>query len=176
MPGSNGFVRTQRVNGPAESDALTKPVHMAISYKQDGTITMFRNGEPYGKPYVSSGLVKYPASDTVINLGLRHSPAGSNHNLTGKIIQAELYAQALSADVIKGIATGQRFYISDKLVRESLSVSEREQVDALAQKIDAIRKQLAGIQRPANTVEPVRQAWRDYAQSIFNLKEFIFIR
>ena len=176
MPGSNGFVRTQRVNGPAESDALTKPVHMAISYKQDGTITMFRNGEPYGKPYVSSGLVKYPASDTVINLGLRHSPAGSNHNLTGKIIQAELYDQALSADVIKGIATGQRFYISDKLVRESLSVSEREQVDALAQKIDAIRKQLAGIQRPANTVEPVRQAWRDYAQSIFNLKEFIFIR
>ena len=63
----------------------------------------------------------------------------------------------------------------DKLVRESLSVSEREQVDALTQKIDAIRKQLAGIQRPANTVEPVRQAWRDYAQSIFNLKEFIFI-
>ena len=95
MPGSNGFVRTQRVNGPAESDALTKPVHMAISYKQDGTITMFRNGEPYGKPYVSSGLVKYPASDTVINLGLRHSPAGSNHNLTGKIIQAQLYDLSL---------------------------------------------------------------------------------
>ena len=176
MPGSDGFRRTQRVAGPAEKAALTEPVHIAITYKEDGEIAMYRNGQPYGKPYISSGLIKYPANDSIINLGLRHSPPGGNHNLSGKIIRAELYDQVLTPEAILGISTGQGFYISDKLVRESLSVAQREQVDLLVEQIEKIRNELAGIRRPSNSVDSMRQAWHDYAQSLFNLKEFIFIR
>ena len=176
MPGSDGFRRTQRVAGPAEKAALTEPVHIAITYKEDGEIAMYRNGQPYGKPYISSGLIKYPANDSIINLGLRHSPPGGNHNLSGKIIRAELYDQVLTPEAILGISTGQGFYISDKLVRESLSVAQREQVDLLVEQIEKIRNELAGIRRPSNSVDSMRQAWHDYAQSLFNLKDFIFIR
>ncbi len=176
MPGSNGFVRTQRVDGPAESAALSQAVHIAITYKKDGTITMFRNGEPYGKPYVSSGLHSYKGNDSNINLGLRHSPPGGNHNLTGKIFRAELYNQVLSEEALKGLATGQSFFISQKLIREALSDAQLAQVDALTQQIEKMHNTLAEMRRPASNIDPTRQAWHDFAQSLFNLKEFIFIR
>ena len=176
MPGSNGFARTERVAGPAENDALTQPVHLAITYKQDGSIAMFRNGEPYGKPYVSSGLQTYQGANSIINLGLRHSPAGGNHNLTGKIFRAALYDEILSENVIKGLATGQSFFVSEKLIREALSENQLKQIDLLAQQIDNLQSTLTGIRRSEANVTPTRQAWHDFAQSLFNLKEFIFIR
>ena len=176
MPGSNGFVRTEHVAGPAEKAALTQPVHLAITYKQDGSIAMFRNGEPYGKPYVSSGLQTYQGANSIINLGLRHSPPGGNHNLTGKIFRAALYDQVLSENAIKSLATGQNFFISDKLIREALKETQLSQLDLLAQQIDRFQSTLAGIRRPETNVTPTRQAWHDFAQSLFNLKEFIFIR
>ncbi len=176
MPGSNGFVRTQTVDGPAETAALTQPVHIAITYQKDGTITMYRNGEAYGKPYVSSGLQSYVGANSTINLGLRHSPPGGNHNLTGRIVRAELYDQVLTADAIKGIATGQNYYVPEKLVLESLSEAQRSEVELLGQQIKKIQETLVFIRPPATNVDPTRQAWHDFAQSLYNLKEFIFIR
>ena len=176
MPGSNGFTRTEHIAGPEEKDALTQPVHLAITYKQDGSIAMFRNGEPYGKPYVSSGLQTYQGANSIINLGLRHSPPGGNHNLTGKIFKAALYDQALSEDAIKGLATGQSFFVSEKLIRETLTEAQLKQIDVLGEQINHIQSTLAGIRRPETNINPTRQAWHDFAQSLFNLKEFIFIR
>ncbi len=176
MPGSNGFARTEHVAGPAEEAALTQPVHLAITYKKDGSIAMFRNGEPYGKPYVSSGLQTYQGTNSIINLGLRHSPPGGNHNLTGKIFRAALYDQILSENAIKGLATGESFFVSEKLIREALTETQLNQIDVLAQQIDNLQSTLAGMRRPETNVTPTRQAWHDFAQSLFNLKEFIFIR
>jgi len=176
MPGSNGFVRTERVDGPAEATALNQPVHIAITYKKDGTITMFRNGEPYGKPYVSSGLQSYNSKASNINLGLRHSPPGGNHNLTGRIFRAELYNQVLSEEALQGLATGQSFFISQKLIREALSEAQLAQVDELTQRVEQIQNALTEMRRTTSDADPTRQAWHDFAQSLFNLKEFIFIR
>ncbi|MDP6444876.1 MAG: DUF1549 domain-containing protein, partial [Pirellulaceae bacterium] len=39
MAGSNGFVRTDSFQGPEEKEAKAKPVHFAIVYSADGTIT-----------------------------------------------------------------------------------------------------------------------------------------
>ena len=137
---------------------------------------MFRNGEPYGKPYVSSGLQTYQGTNSIINLGLRHSPPGGNHNLTGKIFRAALYDQILSENAIKGLATGESFFVSEKLIREALTETQLNQIDVLAQQIDNLQSTLAGMRRPETNGTPTRQAWHDFAQSLFNLKEFIFIR
>ena len=51
MAGSEGFSRYQSVSGPAEKDALNRPVHIAITYEADGTIRVYRDGVPYGSAY-----------------------------------------------------------------------------------------------------------------------------
>ena len=51
LAGSDNFSRTQDFDGPPETEADRDPVHLAIVYDADGTITGYRNGQPYGKPY-----------------------------------------------------------------------------------------------------------------------------
>src|SRR5262249_38681414 len=61
MPGSDGFHRTQSLAGPAEEEADRKFVHIAITYTADGTITAYRNGQPYGRAYKASGVATFKA-------------------------------------------------------------------------------------------------------------------
>ena len=49
--GSNNFARTRDLEAPEETAAPDAFVHVAIVYRADDSIAVFRNGEPYGKPY-----------------------------------------------------------------------------------------------------------------------------
>ena len=73
------------------------PVHIAIAYYANGTITGYRNGELYGSSYKKAEVQEY-VSSAVITFGLRHLPAdvSSNRYLKGKILKAQLYDVALS--------------------------------------------------------------------------------
>ena len=51
MAGSNGYARTQSFNGTPESDPFTDPAQIVVVYSADRTITAYRNGRQYGKPY-----------------------------------------------------------------------------------------------------------------------------
>lgn len=51
MAGSNNSVRTQNVDGPAETTKPGELIHLAIVYQPDGRIALFRNGQPYGTGY-----------------------------------------------------------------------------------------------------------------------------
>ena len=42
-----------------ESEAANRFVHLAAVYDADGTIQLYRDGQPYGKPYESSGPVSF---------------------------------------------------------------------------------------------------------------------
>ncbi len=44
MAGSNGFVRSDSFAGSLETEAASRPVHIAIVYQSDGTITAYRDG------------------------------------------------------------------------------------------------------------------------------------
>src|SRR5690606_14840086 len=74
MAGSNNFARTQSFEGPEESDADSRVTHIAITWHADGTITGYRNGLPYGKPYQSGSPPTFRAGEAQIVFGLRHSP------------------------------------------------------------------------------------------------------
>jgi hypothetical protein len=97
LPGSDGFQRTRDVDGAAEEEADRKFVHVAITYAEDGTITTYRNGKPYGKAYKTSGVVTFKAGECDVIFGLRHSPVGGNRLLSGTIREARLYDRALAA-------------------------------------------------------------------------------
>jgi len=95
MAGSDHFRRTLDVDGPDEDAAPGGLVHLAAVYRSDDSIALFRNGVPYGKPYVpKSPLQTYRAGDARVLLGLRHT--GSTGYLVGAVRRAAIYDRALS--------------------------------------------------------------------------------
>jgi len=97
MAGSNVFQRTAPFNGPAETARKNQLVHVAIVYSEDGQITGYRNGRPYGKPYQKPGPIRFSAGDAQVLFGLRHAPASGNRIFHGTIDRARLYDRALTA-------------------------------------------------------------------------------
>jgi hypothetical protein len=124
MAGSNFFQRTQPFGGTDETTAVGEPVHVAIVYQRDGTITAYRNGVPYGKPY-KTGFVEFAAEKSRVVFGLRHSPTGGNKMLSGKILRARFYDRALAADEVAASAGAATDFVSEKSIVAALSEEQR---------------------------------------------------
>ncbi|MCA9129139.1 MAG: DUF1553 domain-containing protein, partial [Planctomycetales bacterium] len=131
MAGSDYFSRTQSFGGPEERDAQSRFVHLAITYNEDGLIAAYRDGKPYGTPYVSSSLARFQAGQSRLLFGLRHSPSSSDRMLRCEIAQVQLYDRALSAAEVAASA-GEQFE----------HVSESEIVDWLDEGSRIVREQL----------------------------------
>jgi hypothetical protein len=100
MSGSSGYRRTSSFGGDQEKEAQSQFVHMAIVYQEDGTITGYRNGRPYGKSY-KTGVVTYGAGNSQVILGMRHGTSSDGKRmLAGRIDRAQLYDRALTAEQI----------------------------------------------------------------------------
>ena len=105
LAGSNNHKRTEQTDGPEEAAGTGERIHVALSYAADGTISVFQNGKPYGKPFRKDSLHTYPAGDTRLLIGLRHTNAGSGF-FEGKIEEVRLYTRALSAGEIAASFVG----------------------------------------------------------------------
>ncbi|MDB5330120.1 MAG: Planctomycete cytochrome [Phycisphaerales bacterium] len=141
MAGSNGFVRTQPLRGEEEKQADTSPVHMAIVYASDGTITAYRNGARYGQPYKSAGLVTYKANEAQATFGIRHLPDGPGKLLGGTILRAALYDRALSAEEVARAAGLTTVPVTLAEVLAALPPQERAQRDVVVLEADHLRGQ-----------------------------------
>ncbi len=149
MAGSDFFRRTQAFGGPEESDAAQQPVHIAIAYQQDGTITAYRNGQPYGKAY-KTGLATFEAGKSQVVFGMRHAPTGSNKMLAGKILRANLYDRALDAEAVAASAGVETDFVSDNSILLRLTPEAR-------QKREELKKQLANAQARQQTLSNTGQ-------------------
>ena len=143
MAGSNGFVRTQSFAGSEESAAARKPVHVAIVYGKDGTITGYRNGQVYGQPYQSNGPVTFKAGESQVIFGLRHSPPGGNRFLTGTIDRASLYDRALSPAEVAASAGTTSDYVPESEIIASLSSEEQLEREQLQFEREQLQSQQA---------------------------------
>jgi len=123
IAGSNFFARTQDFGGAAETD--TKPLHVAIAYHQDGTITAYRNGTLHGKPYKTKNLQSFNANQSMLLFGLRHSPAGGGKHLAGTIVRAELFDRALSADEVAATAGGRSDFVGEAEIVRAMTDLEK---------------------------------------------------
>ena len=157
MAGSENFKRTQSFGGPEEKTAAEDPVHIAITYSKDGTITGYRNGQPYGKPY-RKPLRPYQAGEGSILFGLRHEPGGGNRILTGKMLEARLFDRALSPDEVAALAGVESAYVSDTELVAFLNPKEREGRENLKKEIEGARehrgKLASGQKRKIYTISP----------------------
>ena len=70
LAGSEFYHRTDDFDGPSETEARDAPALVAIVYAEDGTITGYRNGRLYGKPYHSSGPVIFEAGKSQALFGI----------------------------------------------------------------------------------------------------------
>src|SRR5258706_15196321 len=79
-------------------------IHLAIAYRTDNSISLYRIGVAYGPAYRPAGdghakLQSYGAGKSHVLFGLRHTGAG-NGFLAGEIEAGFLYDRALSAGEI----------------------------------------------------------------------------
>jgi len=148
MAGSNGFVRTKPFGGDPETG--DEPVHFAISYAADGTITGYRNGRPYGKGYKSNGPREFKAGMAVVAFGCRHEPAGGNRMLAGTVHAARVYDRALTADDVAASFAGGPSFISEAQIDEKLAPEARTTAAELRKKRTALAAELGAVRGRAN--------------------------
>jgi hypothetical protein len=126
LAGSNNFARTKTFSAPEENDARQRFVHLAITYAKDGTITAYRDGQPYGTAYKSSGIARFEEGQSQLLFGLRHAPAGGNRLLRGTIQRAALYDRALNAEEVAASAGTSSNHISEQELTAQLDPASRE--------------------------------------------------
>ena len=147
MAGSDHFRRTLDVDGPDEDAAPGALIHMAVVYRSDNSIAMFRNGIPYGKPYgATSPLQPFRAGDARVLLGLRHT--GSNGYLVGAVRRAALYDRALDdAEVAASFrAAGPVLSQTELLARMPAEMRARR--DAVRARLERAVTDRAALDRP----------------------------
>ncbi|MFM7520969.1 MAG: DUF1553 domain-containing protein, partial [Planctomycetota bacterium] len=172
LAGSNVFARTRPFGGPRETEAHSRPVHVAICWDDDGTVRGYRDGVPYGAPYRTSAPVEFPAGSTVVSFGLRHLPAGGNRLLSGQILRATLHDRALSAEEVATLAAAAGSRSREALIA-ALPADDGARARALVAEIDEAEGQRRAI---APVADEERVVWAEVARALFLCKEFIYVR
>jgi hypothetical protein len=125
MAGSDNFRRTQSFHGPEEAEADRRPVHVAVTYAEDGTVTAYRNGRVYGTPYRAADVVTFKAGQAQVLFGLRHAPAEGNRMLAGTVHRARLYDRALNPAEVAASAGVDSDYVAPEAITARLSPEKR---------------------------------------------------
>src|SRR6202043_331922 len=107
---------------------------------------------PYAPPYTPSGdgaaLPTYPAGDSVVLLGLRHTGAG-NGFFAGEIAEARLYDRALSAAEVAASFKAGISKVAPEQVVKALTPEQRREHDQLTQDLAKERDALKAVPAPA---------------------------
>lgn len=144
IAGSDLFRRTRSAGGPPETS--TELVHLAITYGTNNNIAIYRNGVPYGFPYLSTGdehakLQSYAAGSARVLLGMRHT-GGGNAFLAGEIESAALYDRALNGKEIENsFAAGPLRTSAHDLA--TTRKQDQEERSELSKKLEGKRHELA---------------------------------
>lgn len=175
IAGSNNFARTEAFLGgqPEASTANgdSRWIHLAVTYAVDGTITFYRDGNIYGKPY-KKPLHNYEANNWQVLLGMRHGTTATNNRmLHGLIRRAAVYGSALTAEQIRVDIQSNRAPTTEQLLSK-LAADQRERAKTLKLQRELVQEKLATL--PASPASD--QHWADLAHALFNAKEFIYVK
>ena len=154
LAGSENYRRTHSFNGPAEDASKEAVLHVAVVYAENGDITAYRNGKPYGVPYRSDGPVSFRAGESEILIGLRHAPAGGNRLLAGAVRAVQIYDRALSAAEITASAESSDSFISTDLFVAHLSPEIADRWHEIRSRIENLRSKLQPGARRVHAVAP----------------------
>jgi hypothetical protein len=155
IAGSSNFHRTRDLDAAAETAKPGDPVHMAVVYKADDSIAVYRNGAPYAPAYTPTGtdaaLRTYAGGDGRVLLGLRHTGAG-NGFFAGEVAEARLYDKALSAAEVAASFKAGPVKVSPEELLKALTREQRRERDEAADELARLREELSSLGSPP-------QAW-----------------
>lgn len=163
ISGSNGFSRTEDFSDSTPETKVGELLHLAMTYTEDGTTTLYRDGKPYGKPF-RKGSATFPKSQSSVLFGLRHLPPGGNKFLKVSIDKARLYDRALTAEEVAASATGNNVYVSDDDLLLAMTPEQKEKRTALSKTLDQSKvalKQVPPNQEPAKVQQEVQRRFED---------------
>jgi hypothetical protein len=145
IAGSSGFERTLDLDAPEETSPPGALIHMAVVYRADNSIAVFRNGEPYGKPYTpGSPLQTFKAGSARVLLGMRHTGGGKPF-LIGEIKQAALYDRALSAQEVAASFRAAGFAVPESEMLANLDAPQRAARDMALSQLKKLRHAMEAI-------------------------------
>ncbi|MGV3662366.1 MAG: DUF1553 domain-containing protein, partial [Prosthecobacter sp.] len=176
VAGSNFFERSELFEGTPETNATTRPVHVAVVYQPDGTISGYRDGKPYGRTYRKTVGAVFDAAKSQVLLGCRHGTPAGNKGLSGRIYRARLYDRALTAKEIAQTAGIEASAIPEADILAALTRAQRDELTALRTQSERLSKKLEAARANASPNNARLQAWTSLAQSLINLKEFIYLQ
>jgi hypothetical protein len=172
VAGSDHFTRSELLDASPETEAAQRPIHIAITHQPDGTTTVYREGKPYGQTYRKAPAATFPADSSQVLLGSRHGAPTGNKGLTGRIFRARLYDRALTPEEVTQTARIESTTPTEADILAALSNDQHAQLTRLQSQ----RDQIANSPPPAPPPNPKLQAWTSLAQSLINLKEFIYLQ
>ncbi|MDH3585243.1 MAG: DUF1588 domain-containing protein, partial [Phycisphaerae bacterium] len=167
ISGSNGFSRTQDFPGSTPEQKPNEILHLAMVYREDGTTTLYRNGEPYGKPY-RKGAAKFPKGQTSVLFGLRHLPAGGNKYLAMHLDRARLYDRALSREEVVASSGGLNLYVSDRQVLQALNPDQKAARNTLVKALKQSEAALKKVPKPLDPRKQQQEAQKRFENEIRN--------
>lgn len=181
LSGSDRHARTEPFEGAsAEKSAHQKAVRIVFVYNADGTVTGYRDGKPYGKPFQKTRLAYQKGSAHVV-FGMRHglSPRG-DRALTGKILEARLYDRALTPPEVAAASTGKLLEIVTAAnLTAALSAQQKEQVAILDEQIRTLQAQDERLGVEISNVQEAQSGAGDpyyrIAHALLNSKELIYV-
>ena len=142
---SVGRFRSTDTGGDPEALVPGDRVHLAITYDEEGTIAIFRNGTPYGKPYtpdagVPAGRLQlYRAGDALVRF-----PASKHLH----VAEARLYDTALSAREIAASRETGILDLAPSALRDRMAPAQRDRIATLDRERDELRAELAAMPEP----------------------------
>lgn len=158
MAGSNNYSRTQSFQAPADPEVAGQPVHVAIVYRKDGTISGYRQGQAYGAPY-QTGFTRFGPGQSHVVFGLRHLPLQENKLVKGRVLRANLYDRALAAEEVAASAAVGQAVLRESSATELLTDEERHRQSQLRGELTTALVERSGIesrQKKVYTVTPGR--------------------
>ena len=150
ISGSNGFSRTQDFAGSVPENLVNQMIHLIMTYEADGRIALYRNGEPYGKPYQKK-LATFPQGKSSVLFGLRHTPKGGNKHLAVIIDKARLYDRALNPQEVEQAARGNQTFVSNRELLARFSPEQRASKGTLEKNLKEARNALRKAPKPIQT-------------------------
>ncbi|MBN9692703.1 MAG: DUF1553 domain-containing protein [Verrucomicrobia bacterium] len=160
MSGSDGLRRS--ADAQAAEESSTNWVHLAIVYRADQSIALFRNGEPYGTPYTPSGdqatLRVFQPGRSRFLLGQRHT-GGGRAFFAGRIEEARVYDRALSsADLANSFQVGPN-RPSPEAILAALSDAQRVERTQVQTELEEARRTLATTYPEFAPQDAARKRW-----------------
>ncbi|MDA1229850.1 MAG: DUF1588 domain-containing protein [Planctomycetota bacterium] len=165
ISGSNGFSRTEDFPDSTEETVTDDILHLVMVYADDGTTTLYRNAQPYGKPYRREPAV-FPKENTSVIFGLRHLPPMDNKHLSVSIDRARLYDRALTAEEVAASASGHSMFISESDLMKALTPEQVTQREQLTSEIDLSEAALRNVPANIDPATAIQEADRNFEEEL----------